>query len=185
MFDAVSDKTLIKRALRGHADAWEKLIMRHEQNVYNFALRMTGDPDDARDLMQEVFMGVFRNLEKFDFRAAFSTWLYRIAANRAVDFFRRRKPVEPLESERGALDPPSPHDSPLEQTAKSQANRQVMQALKQLPTDQRLTVELKFFHEMTFEEIAEALDASPNTIKTRLYAALRKIRTALPEAAHA
>ncbi len=184
MFGAAADNTLIEKALRGHADAWDRLIARHERKVFNFALRMTGNREDALDLMQEVFMAVYRNLPQFNRQAAFSTWLFRIAANRAADFFRRRKPVELLEPGAEIREREDLQASPFDRAARRQTNQRLMAMLRQLSPDQRLAVEMKFFHDMTFEEMAHALDTPANTLKTRLYAALRKLKT-LPEAVHA
>ena len=95
---AEQDDALIRAALDGSARAWDQLVRRHETQVYNFSLRLTGNPTDALDLMQEVFLGVYRNLHRFRGESRFSTWLFRIAHNKAIDMARRRPSSTSLES---------------------------------------------------------------------------------------
>ncbi len=174
MLGTVSDETLVSRALAGSNGAWMKLVKRYEKRVYNYALRMVGHPDDAFDLMQEVFMGVHRNLASFRGDGAFPAWLFRIANFRCTDYLRRRRVHEEFDDERGFL---NGAPGPEEQTFTTHANQQIAAALGALPAEQRQVVELKFFQHFTFEDIAAQLGISPNTAKTRLYSALRKLKT--------
>ncbi len=174
MLGTVSDETLVSRALAGSNNAWMKLVKRYEKRVYNYALRMVGHPDDAFDLMQEVFMGVHRNLGSFRGDGAFPAWLFRIANFRCTDYLRRRRVHEEFDDERGFI---NGAPGPEEQTFTTHANQQIAAALGALPAEQRQVVELKFFQHFTFEDIAGQLGISPNTAKTRLYSALRKLKT--------
>ncbi|MHC4342215.1 MAG: RNA polymerase sigma factor, partial [Planctomycetota bacterium] len=88
-----SDETLISRARSGDAAAFDALILRHQDRVYNMAYRMLGNREDALDLSQEVFLTVFRSLGRFEAKARFSTWLYRVTVNRCRDEIRRRGSV--------------------------------------------------------------------------------------------
>ena len=167
-----SDEALVRRALAGSDGAWTRLVGRYQQRVYNYALRMVGHPDDALDLMQEVFVGVLRNLPGYRGDGAFAAWLFRIAAYRCTDHLRRRRPVEPLDE--------SGWDGADGEAAEAvpwiDARAPITRALAVLPAEQRHVVELKFFQEFTFDDIAGQLGISPNTAKTRLYGALRKLR---------
>ena len=166
-----SDEALVRRALAGSDDAWTKLVGRYQQRVYNYALRMIGHPDDALDLMQEVFVGVLRNLPGYRGDGAFAAWLFRIAAYRCTDHLRRRRVAVPLDE--AAWDGV---DGTADCTSPTDANRSITRALAELPVAQRHVVELKFLQEFTFDDIAGQLGISPNTAKTRLYGALRKLR---------
>ena len=179
-----TDETLVKKALKGKADAWDQLITRYERKIFNFTLRMTGNREDAMDLMQEVFLAVYRNLASFRGESAFSSWLFGIASFRCADFFRKKKPVDSIEEESQLGPDLSPETNPFDQVARNQMNRKIVAMLARLPGEQRLVIELKFFQEKTFDEISELLGISSNTLKSRLYGALRKIRT-MPEVAHA
>ena len=85
------DEALVGAALNGSARAWEKLVRRYEGKIYNQGLRLTGNNSDAMDLMQEVFLGVYRNLHRFRGDAKFSSWIFRIAHNKAIDINRRKR----------------------------------------------------------------------------------------------
>ena len=174
MLGTVTDETLVSRALAGSNGAWMKLVKRYEKRVYNYALRMVGHPDDAFDLMQEVFMGVHRNLGSFRGDAAFPAWLFRIANFRCTDYLRRRRIHDEFDDEKGFI---NGAPGPEEQTFTNHANLKISAALETLPDEQRQVVELKFFQHFTFEDIAGQLGISPNTAKTRLYSALRKLKT--------
>lgn len=173
MLGTVTDESLVSRALGGSNGAWTKLVKRYEKRVYNYALRMVGHPDDAYDLMQEVFVGVHRNLGSFRGDGAFPAWLFRIASFRCTDYLRRRRHLEEYNDDLGIM---NGAPGPEEQTFTTHANQQISAALAQLPDEQRQVVELKFFQHFTFEDIAGQLGISPNTAKTRLYTALRKLK---------
>jgi RNA polymerase sigma-70 factor (ECF subfamily) len=173
MLGPVTDEVLVTRAVAGSNSAWNKLIKRYEKRVYNYALRMVSHPDDAFDLMQEVFMGVHRNLGNFRGDAPFPAWLFRIASFRCTDYLRRRKFHDEFDEERGFL---NGAPGPEEQTFTTHANKKISVALGTLSDDQRQVVELKFFQHFTFEDIAGQLGISANTAKTRLYSALRKLK---------
>ena len=152
--------------MAGSDSAWTKLLGRYQQRVYNYALRMIGHPDDAMDLMQEVFVGVLRNLPGYRGDGVFAAWLFRIAAYRCTDYLRKRRVAVPLdETAWEGVDGEA-----------VEANRPIAMALAHLPPEQRHVVELKFFQEFTFDDIGGQLGISPNTAKTRLYGALRKLR---------
>ena len=175
MLVTASDEKLVTRALAGSNGAWTALVKRYERRVYNYALRMVGHPDDALDLVQEVFLGVYRNLGSYRGDGVFPAWLFRIAAFRCTDYLRRRRPMGPLDETATAAEPDAGFDPALAAIA-TDANRHVVRALATLPPAQRHVVELKFFQNCTFEEIGKHLGISPNTAKTRLYSALRKLK---------
>ncbi len=180
------DEALIAAALNGSAFAWEKLVKRYESKIYNHGLRLMGNSSDAMDLMQEVFLGVYRNLHRFRGDAKFSSWIFRIAHNKAVDLNRRKRILATggsSDDEGPDLDryPDEHGDEPESRMQEQQQNGQILSMLTQLPFDQRLIVELKIYQSQTFEEIAEMQDISVNTAKTRFYTALRKLKTVSEE----
>ena len=175
MLVTASDEKLVTRALAGSNGAWTALVKRYERRVYNYALRMVGHPDDALDLVQEVFLGVYRNLASYRGDGVFAAWLFRIAAFRCTDHLRRRRDLGSLDDAEPAADP-CPRSDPALSALATDANRRVVRALATLPPPQRHVVELKFFQNCTFEEVGERLGISPNTAKTRLYSALRKLK---------
>jgi RNA polymerase sigma-70 factor (ECF subfamily) len=133
--------------------------------------------------MQEVFIGIYKNLHRFRGESKFSSWVFRIVHNKSIDLARRwRPPVENKPSEeidQLARLPAVASDEPDEQLAQEQMNAQVQVLLGQLPIEQRLIIELKLFQSQTFEEIGLAQDISENTAKTRFYSALKKLKDLL------
>ena len=182
------DEALVGAALNGSALAWEKLVRRYEGKIYNQGLRLTGNNSDAMDLMQEVFLGVYRNLHRFRGDAKFSSWIFRIAHNKAIDINRRKRLMttsissgDPGESD--LLDK-IPGRSSLEAEEilnDYQTNRDIVSMLSELPISQRLIVELKIFQSQTFDDIASIQGVSVNTVKTRFYSALKKLKVILEE----
>lgn len=171
-----SEPSLVKQAQKGHKAAWLKLVKQHEKAIYHYCLRMTGNQDDALDLMQESFISIFRCLANFRFESSFKTWAISIAHRRCVEFFRKKH----LQLE------PEEHGQDAAQECRSEAsllqlaeNKAVISALGKIPFAQREVVELKFFQHYTFDEIANLLGVSPNTVKTRLYSALSRLKTEL------
>lgn len=171
-----SDEQLIAKALQGNKRAWLNLIKRYETQVYNYGIRMTGTNEDALDLMQEVFISVFRNLSNYRGEGSFRGWLFKIAHYRCIEFYRRKKPHQALD------DTPEIEsvDVDLESAlSASQSADQLVGAMQKLPLSQKAVVELKFFGQFTFEEIADQLGISANTAKSQLYSALTKLKTLL------
>ncbi len=183
---SVSDEKLVAGALQGSARAWRRLVRRYESRVYNLGYRLTGNGEDAMDLMQEVFLGVYRNLRRFRGDAGFRTWLFRIAHNKAVDLNRKKK----LLLLAGGLDHAGefdggeprarPESEPDRGVAECERRRLALELLSRVSLEQRLVVELKIYQSLTFEEIARMQEISVNTAKTRFYAALKKMRL-MPE----
>ncbi|WP_026377417.1 RNA polymerase sigma factor [Aestuariibacter salexigens] len=171
-----TDEQLITSALAGNKRAWLGLISRYEKSIYNYGVRMTGNQADALDLMQDVFVSVFRNLASYRGEGSFKNWLFRIAHFRCVEYYRRKRPMQSLDDEPEL----KAEQTCLEQgVADGQLGNHLSNAMQQLPLSQKAIVELKFFGQFTFEEIAEQLGISTNTAKSRLYSALSKLRSSL------
>ena len=182
------DEALIIAALKGSAYGWEKLVKRYESKIYNHGLRLTGNPSDAMDLMQEVFLGVYRNLHRFRGDAKFSSWIFRIAHNKAVDMNRRKRLMTSppkFFADDGDNEfekfPGKKELEPENRLGSQEQNFYVLKMLSELSSNQRSIVELKVFQSLTFDEIAEFQDISANTVKTRFYSALRKLKVVSEE----
>lgn len=174
MFES-SDEQLVKKALAGHKKSWLLLLSRYEKSIYNYALRMTSDPDDAKDLLQEIFISVYNSLSSFKGKGSFKGWLFRIAHFRCMDFFRRRQPNVSLDDAPEVQEQTCVHSPELD----AQINQQQLHLhsiMRHLPVNQREVVELKFFGQFTFEDIASQLGISVNTVKSRLYSATSKLK---------
>lgn len=172
---APSDERLVKQALLNKENAWLQLISRYERLVYNYALRMLGNRDDALDLMQDVFLSVFRNLATWRGECSFKNWLMTIAHHRCIEHYRRRKST----TDDSAIDDYTSDDewhSPEEVYAGQQRGQQLFRAMQKLPLEQRMVVELKFFQHLQLTDIASQLNVPLNTVKSRLYGAVNKLQ---------
>lgn len=176
MFNLRNDEKLIEKALGGSQSCWVSLVKRYEGLVYNYCLRMTFNSSDAMDLMQEVFLAVYRNLPSYRGDGKFKGWMMRIAANKTTDFIRG-KYRNPLHQADEVIenDFHSNH-SPQSEYEQDSKNKQIIKMLASLPEEQKIVVELKFFQNFTFEEISQQTGVAISTIKTRLYAALQKLK---------
>jgi RNA polymerase sigma-70 factor (ECF subfamily) len=169
-----TDQQLIAKALKGNKQAWINLLKRYEKQIYHYGMRMTGKNEDALDLMQEVFISVFRNLSTYRNEGSFKSWMFRIAYYRCIEFYRRKKPTQGLDD---TPELESNEVSAAESIHTRQENKRLINAMQQLPLAQKAVVELKFFGQFTFEEIAEQTGISANTAKSRLYGGLEKLKT--------
>ena len=158
MLGRKSDQELIKSAIDGSESAWLSLVRRYEKRLYNHALRMVGNPDDAMDML----LSVYRNLSSFRGDAPFGAWVFRIATFRCTDHLRRRKYNI---SEYEEVPDPAEQHSPPGTLEAVRSNIDIVRLLAGLPNDQRQVVELKFFQSFTFEKISGQLGISSNTAK--------------------
>jgi RNA polymerase sigma-70 factor, ECF subfamily len=171
MFGKATDEHLIQKALDGSERAWFGLVRRYEKRLYNYSLRMTGSPDDAMDILQDVLMSVYRNLSTYRGDGVFAAWLFRIATFRCTDFLRRRGRQFSSTDDVDVVDESGPVVG-----SDIDGNKSLTGMMGALPTEQKHVIELKFFQHFTFEEIAGQLGISSNTAKSRVYAALKKMR---------
>lgn len=185
MFLIQDDKTLIKKALGGSQSAWCKLVKRHEKCVYGYALRMTNNSADALDLMQDTFVSVCRNLSDFNHRSSFKTWLLSLAYYKCMDFYRKKKLTYSDDKEFDNYESVASDTCPQINLEQLQSNAGLLQMMAALPFEQRLIIELKVFQQLTFEQIGEQMGASTNTIKSRFYAGLNKLKHLIEDSDYA
>jgi RNA polymerase sigma-70 factor (ECF subfamily) len=172
----LSDRALVAQARLGDPDAFRALVERHSRVVFRLAFRMTGNRQDAEDVVQEAFLRAYRQLGRFDERAGFGTWLYRISTNCALDTIRaRRRRSENLgAAEPDALDPLA------ERSAWSaQLRGAVEDAMNELSPTERAAFVLRHFEGMRIEEVGRALQCRPGAAKHSVFRAVQKLRRAL------
>ncbi len=172
----------IRRVQRGDVNAFEPLMAAYEKNVYNLALRMTGNAQDAEDMTQEAFLKAYSSLDSFRGDSKFSVWLYRIVSNVCLDHLRRksRRPAVSLsmeddEGEDVQLDLPDTSQSPEELLEKKLTREAVQRGLAQLPEDARQILLLREIQGLSYEEIGEALHLEAGTVKSRIFRARKKL----------
>lgn len=177
---AKEDYELVQRALeQNDQNAYAKLMQRYRDSIYFLVLKMVHDPDDADDLTIEAFGKAFNNLEKYSPDFAFSTWLYKIALNNSIDFIRRKR-LETLsideenENESGEgykIDLKAATLDPEEKYIKEQRAKLMRETLEKLNPKYKTLIELRFFDELSYEEIAEKMNLPLGTVKAQLFRA--------------
>ena len=162
------DDALAARASRGDRRALEELLVRHTDRIHAVCRRIVAHPDDALDATQEAMIAVARGITRFDGRAAFSTWCYRVATNAALDELRRkrRRPVPADPTDRDATR--SWSDSGRSTEDRVGARMDVDAALATLPEEFRVAVVLRDLCDLDYAEIAEVLDVPPGTVRSRI-----------------
>lgn len=176
------DRELVRRAQAGRKDAFEELVRRHQQRVFAVASGILRGREDIEDVAQQVFVKAYFSLKRFDQRAAFSTWLYKITVNECWDWLRKKK-VRPLLYESDLSDDQARRFSAAGEESSSgpdvaerlAARQRVETLLSGLEERDRTMLILKEVEGLTVEEIAETLDLNANTVKVRLFRTRRRI----------
>lgn len=174
----MDESNLIQRAARGEADAWEPLMLAHQEPVFRLAYLFLGDPDDAEDVAQETFLRAYRHLKRFDSDRPLRPWLLSIAANLARN--RHRSVARYLSAmSRAFLLEPAISPKVEEGSEQKQDARQLWQAVRRLNADDQQVIYLRFFLDLSTAEAAQSLDVAEGTVKSRLSRALGRLRAIL------
>jgi len=184
METATSDEQIVERALTGDAEAFGEIVLRWERRIFALSYGMLGREEDARDATQDTFLAAFRNLRGFRGEAKVSSWLHRIAVNQCITRQRRAKTrneaaIEDEEERHASSFSGPPELSPARVTEGRESIEAVRRAVNSLPLELRQIVVMKEFEELTFREIANALDVPLSTVKSRLYTALSQLQMRL------
>ncbi|HRE65892.1 MAG TPA: sigma-70 family RNA polymerase sigma factor [Cyclobacteriaceae bacterium] len=177
---ALEDFKLIDMAVGGDDKAYAKLLQRYKRPVYHMILKMVRNIDDAEDLTMESFSKAFRSLARFKKDFTFSTWLFRIATNNTIDFIRKKK-INTLSIQNTFTDDDGQAVSidveddgtlnPQDEAIKAQKEELIQVFVNMLPGKYQKLVRLRYFHELSYEEIAEELEAPLGTVKAQLHRA--------------
>ena len=180
------EAAIVRKVLGGDANAFETLVLEYEKNVYNIALRMTGNSEDAADMTQEAFIKAYNSLQSFRGDSKFSVWLYRIVSNVCLDFLRsrNRRPtvslsVEDDDGEDAQLDVADESQSPELLLDRKLTRESVRRGLDSLPPDYRQILLLREIQGLSYDEIAQALGLEVGTVKSRIFRARKRLCTFL------
>jgi RNA polymerase sigma-70 factor, ECF subfamily len=182
--DATEAAAVLARARQGDGEAFQALVEQHSRSVFRLAYRMTGNEQDAEDVVQESFLRAYRQLGRFESRANFGTWLYRIVANCSVDLMRSKQArhdqvrgdsLDEMVVELPAVDAPGP-----ERMAQSaEIERRVQSALEALSPLERAAFTLRHYEGRSIDEISAALNLGTSAAKHSVFRAVKKLRLAL------
>ena len=167
------DRALVRRFLDGERAAGDELVNRYHRSVFNVALRMLGNVQDAEDVIQTAFGNAFAALDSYDPRYRFFSWIYRMTVNESLNTLKRRRNVVSLD---GSFDVPAP--GAIFQSA-AETEQRVGSALLELKPDDRAVVVLRHFVSLSYEEISDVLGVPVKTVKSRLFTARERLRQSL------
>ena len=180
------DTRLAKMSRTGDRRAFSELVDRYKDKIYYLAYRMLGNVQEAEDIVQETFLRVFANLYRYNENQKFSTWIYRIATNLCIDRLRKRKAVYSLDAEMPdqegreyytTLNSKDP--TPEQQYVLSETQETIRRAIDSMPEKYKAVILLRYMHDMSLQEIGEALDMPVTTVKTRVHRGREYLRKKL------
>ncbi|HME12468.1 MAG TPA: sigma-70 family RNA polymerase sigma factor [Candidatus Acidoferrum sp.] len=191
----LDDRSLVAEAQAGSRGAFEELVRRYDRDVLRLALNLMKRPEDARDVYQDAFLKVYRNLHRFRFECSFYTWLYRIVTNVCLDHLRRRqsRPEDQAPEGNSAYQDEAGTDfferqkehrptlDPERSLMGKELGAQIAVAMKQLSPRERVVFEMKHYQGLKLRAIGDALGTSEETVKNSLFRATRKLRNQLGE----
>jgi RNA polymerase sigma-70 factor (ECF subfamily) len=183
----VPDEELVAAVLRGEDGRFGDLVDRYQSRLVNYLARMVRNVDEAHDLAQEVFLKVYQALDRFDPKYRFSTWIFRVAQNAAIDTLRRQRlrfqsPVrETIEGEEREWEPPSPERGPYGEARNRERAVAIRAAVDELPGEYRELIALRHYAELSYEEIATVKGLPLGTVKNKLFRARQALKQVLAD----
>ena len=177
------EREIIDKVISGDTEAFEALVLEHQNKVYSLALRMVGNEEDARDMAQEAFIRAFNSLTGFRGDSKFSVWLYRLTSNICIDFLRSRAKRRTVSmtmtdddgEETGELEIPDDTWSPTEQLDRTLTRESVRRGLDSLSAPYREILVLREIEGLSYDEIGEVLGIEAGTVKSRIFRARKKL----------
>jgi RNA polymerase sigma factor (sigma-70 family) len=180
--EIITDHDLIQYILKGQTEYYRDLIHKYQKLVYFSILKIVdGDQEEAKDLMQDVFIAAYRSLKYFRHDSSFSTWIVKIAINRTLDFKKRKRP-KTISEEQTLEHIAIPEDGPLEHVLKKEARYLMKERLNQLPLIYQQVIQDYYFNQLSYQEIALKEGVEVKTIESRLYRARSMLKQSWKEA---
>jgi RNA polymerase sigma-70 factor, ECF subfamily len=183
----ITDAAVVAQVLAGEKEAFRLLMDRHTRSIYSVAYRMTGNQQDAEEIVQETFLRAYRSLQRFELRSSFSTWLYRIAVNRSLDFLKAKKMTDtyqitenagPDEDER-EIQVAATNPGPDRLLLSTEARQKISQAIGLLSPAERVAFTMRHMEGKSIEEISKTLKVKASAAKNSIFRAVQKIRQQL------
>ncbi len=169
-----SDEHLMGQVQRGNREALEKLVRRHASPLLTFIVRMTGDRHKSEDIFQDVFLAVWKKRKQYKIAKTFRSWLYTIAANKCRDDYRRSthrpKPTDQTDTE------VDHQQTPVQMAIATETSTLVADVIADLPVQQRTTIVLRIWNQLTYREIADLMSVSEGTARSNMHRALEAMR---------
>jgi len=185
---SLEDDKLVKRAVKGEDDACSKLVSKYREPLQYHIGKMIREREQAEDLVQEVFMKAFDNLESYNSNYAFSTWIYRIATNHTIDFLRKRKLKtlsinDPVSTKDGEMEVQLPDENFETDRAiiRKQRQKMIEHEINSLPEKYRVVIRMRHMEELSYQEISDELDLPLGTVKAHIFRAREMLYKSLKD----
>lgn len=172
--DETEDLKLVRESRQGSRESFERLLIRYEKPIFNAAYRVLHDYEDAKDVTQNVFLKAFENLEHFDPKHRFFSWIYRIALNESINLCKSRRRFEAAEDTRV-----EERNTPENLLSRTELGGVVQAALMSIGFEYRVVIVLRHFNDCSYQEISEILEIPEKTVKSRLFTARTLLRDIL------
>jgi RNA polymerase sigma-70 factor (ECF subfamily) len=179
------EAAVVAQVLAGDRDAFRTLVDAHSRSIFNLAYRMTGNEQDADEVVQETFLRAYKSLDRFEARSKFSTWVYRIAVNRCLDMLEKKKITgdytisDDADPEEQTVQVASTDAGPERQLLSREANEKIASAMKLLTPTERIAFTLRHMEGQSIEEISRTLKVKENAAKNTIFRAVKKLRVNL------
>jgi RNA polymerase sigma-70 factor (ECF subfamily) len=188
---SLEDDKLVKQAKKGNNDAFNKLVSKYREQLHFHIGKMIRDREQVEDLVQEVFMKAFDNLESYNTQYAFSTWIYRIATNHTIDYLRKKKLKtlsinDPVTTKDGEMNVQLPDENFETDRAiiRKQRKKMIESAISNLPEKYRDVIKMRHMEEMSYQEISDELDLPLGTVKAHIFRAREMLYKTLKDKRH-
>ena len=181
----VNDEELVKRVKNGDIDAFEEIIAKYEKRVFNLIYNVLKNDNEIEDVAQEVFVKVYKNIDKFQGNSSLYTWIYRITTNLCLDYIKKRKEViyidEKLQLDDGEVELQLPSDEKLQDELyeEKELKEKLQKSIAKLPDKQRMMIILRDIKGLSYEEISEVLEMKLGTVKSQINRARLKLKEIL------
>lgn len=178
------DNSLVRLVKAGHPEIYDEIVMRYEKKLFSYIYRLVGNREEAEDILQNVFVKAYRNIKTFDIERKFSSWIYRIAHNEAINFLKKRNKKkfiswEDIVASKDKMETKSDERSPIDIWIRKESAIEVNQALEKMPEKYRKVLMLRYFSEKSYEEIGRMIGSPVNTVGTLINRAKKKLMSVI------
>lgn len=176
------DSSLIDLVRSGHPEIYEEIVKRYEKKLFSYVYRLVGNKEETEDILQNVFVKAYRNIRTFDIERKFSSWIYRIAHNEAINFLKKRSKKkfvswEDIVTSKDKMETKSEERSPIDLWIRKESRIEMQEALSRLPEKYREVLKLRYFSEKSYNDIGRIIGSPVNTVGTLINRAKKKLMT--------
>uniref|UniRef100_A0A7C4TCZ8 RNA polymerase sigma factor n=1 Tax=candidate division WOR-3 bacterium TaxID=2052148 RepID=A0A7C4TCZ8_UNCW3 len=171
----LSDEELVQLVKAGEIEPYDELVRRHQVKIHDLCYKMLKNYEDAKDMAQETFIKAYKNLNNFDGRSKFTTWLFRIAVNNCINFIKKQRPQEEIRDEILEI----PKNDPVERYRNKRLRELIFNAVARLPDVQKSVFTLRALEDLPYQEISTILKKPVNTVKVNYHLAIKNLKNYL------